>query len=157
MALSPKGPEGEGSEYVPVEDIPHEDPALSHGGPLMAPIPTVSAPTVTTEPHSQIAGASTVDFRPGPSSGLVPNTTPLASTPASQTFRPLAPFPAYPSPYQGTAPYAPWGYPYPAQTPAGYLPYPALPVVGFPPYPAQSTTGNESYHSSRSNPGIPPN
>ena len=36
MALSPKGPQGEGSEYVPVEDIPHEDPALSHGGPLMA-------------------------------------------------------------------------------------------------------------------------
>ena len=109
MALSPKGPQGEGSEYVPVEDLTYEDPALSHGGPLTAPIPTVTA-----EPHSQIAGASAVDFRPGPSSGSVSDTTPPASTPASQTFRPLAPFTAYPSLYQGTAPYAPWGYPYPA-------------------------------------------
>ena len=33
MALSPKGPQGEGSEYVLVEDVPQEDPALSHGTP----------------------------------------------------------------------------------------------------------------------------
>ena len=158
MALSPKGPQGEGSEYVLVADIPHEDPALSHGAPLSAPIPAVSAPAVAAEPHSQIAGASAADFRPGPSSGSVPDTTPPASTPASQTFRPLAPLPAYPSSYQGTAPYAPWGYPYPAQTPAGYLPYPALPVAGLSPYPAQSTTGDESYpvHPLSGYPPYPP-